>query len=68
MTDHPPTIFRASDLPRPPKFPLDNKIEDDWTDNGICSSCDKPFSEHNDRQIVACALKELRGEKRTRNL
>lgn len=61
--DHSPHIFRASN-PGAPKFPLDNKIVDDWTDNKICPSCKKLFSNHNDRQIVACALKELRGDKK----
>ncbi len=58
-----PQIFRASEEP-PPNVPFDNKIEDDWTDNKICPSCKKLFSNHNDRQIVACALKELRGDKK----
>ena len=64
MASNHPQIFRASDAPAPPKFSYDNKIENDWTDEEICSSCNKPFSEHNDRQIVKCALAELRGDKK----
>jgi len=58
-----PHIFRASN-PGPPKFPFDNSVDDNFTDDEICTSCKKPFSNHNDRQIVACALKELRGDKK----
>lgn len=58
-----PNIFRASDALKQPKFPFDNNVEDDWTNNKICPSCHKPFSEHNDRQIVKCALAELQGRK-----
>ena len=63
MTSNHPIIFRGSNVPGPPKFPFDDKIEDDWTDNKICPSCNIPFSEHDNRQIVRCALAELRGEK-----
>ncbi len=63
-TSSPPKIFRASDVLNEPKFPFDNKIEDDWTINEICPSCNKQFSEHSDREIVKCALAELRGEKK----
>jgi len=59
-----PIIFRASDAPEPPKFPYDN-IQDNCTSEEICSSCKKPFSDHNPRQIVKCALAELRGEKKS---
>lgn len=58
-----PIIFRASDTLKQPKFPFDDKVEDDWTDDKICPSCNTPFSEHSDRQIIRCALAELRGEK-----
>lgn len=58
-----PIIFRASNDLGPPKFPFDSKVGDDWTDDKICPSCNKPFSEHSDRQIIRCALAELRGEK-----
>lgn len=61
-TSNRPQIFRASEEP-PPNLPFDNKIEDDWTDDEICPSCHKPFSEHNDRQLVKCALAELQGRK-----
>ncbi len=59
-----PKIFRASERFPPPKFPFDDKIEDDWTDYEICPSCNIRFSEHSSRQIVKCALAELRGEKK----
>lgn len=63
-TSNLPKIFRASDALEQPNFPFDNKIEDDWTDNEICPSCNKPFADHNDRQIVKCALAELRGDRK----
>lgn len=58
-----PNIFRASDALKQPKFPFDDKVEDDWSDFEICPSCNIRFSEHNPRQIVRCALAELRGGK-----
>ena len=58
-----PQIFRASDV-APPKFPFDDKVEDDWSDFEICPSCNIRFSEHSPRQIVRCALAELRGGKK----
>jgi len=63
MTSNRPIIFRASDDPGPPKFPFDGKVGNDWTDDETCPSCNTPFSEHSDRQIIRCALAELRGEK-----
>ena len=62
-TSNRPQIFRASEEP-PPNLPFDNKIEDDWSDYEICPSCNIRFSEHNPRQIVRCALAELRGGKK----
>jgi len=62
-SNHRPHIFRASE-PGLPKFPFDNKIEDDYTDFEICPSCKIRFSEHSQRQIVRCALTELRGDKK----
>ena len=59
-----PHIFRASDVSRLPKFPFDNKVEDDWADYEICPSCNIRFSDHSPRQIVKCAIAELRGEKK----
>ena len=59
-----PHIFRASNDPIPPKFPFDNNVDDDWADYEICPSCNIRFSEHSQRQIVRCALAELRGEKK----
>ena len=63
MTSNRPQIFRASDAPEPPKLPLDNKVNDDWTDNEICPSCKKSFADHNPRKIVKCALAQLQGRK-----
>jgi len=63
MTSNRPVIFRASDNPYP-KFPFDNKfIYDDSKEHDDCPYCKQPYSEHNDREIVKCALAELRGEK-----
>jgi len=58
-----PKIYRASDGVPPPKFPFDDKVEDDWSDFEICPSCNIRFSEHSPRKIVRCALAELRGGK-----
>jgi len=64
MASNHPKIFRASDVLNEPKLPFDNKVNDDSICNEICSSCNKPFSDHSPRQIVKCAIAELRGEKK----
>jgi len=35
---------------------------DDWTDESLCVSCGLRFDEHSTKDIVHCALNELRGE------
>jgi len=65
MASNHPKIFRASDVLKEPKLPFDNKVNDDWIDNEICPSCKKSFADHNPRQIIRCALAELRGEKKS---
>ncbi len=35
---------------------------DDWTDESLCVSCGLRFDEHSTKDIVQCALNELRGE------
>jgi len=34
---------------------------DDWTDESLCLSCGLSFNEHSTKQIVQCALNEIRG-------
>jgi len=64
MTNHHPQIFRASDDSGLPKFPFDISIDDDYSGDELCPSCLKPFVDHNDRQLVYCALKRVRVKKR----
>lgn len=41
----------------------DNKPDFLIGDTDVCPSCHLPFSEHNNGQIVKCALAELEGKK-----
>ncbi len=49
---------------RPPSRPdpADYRDEDDGTDDEDCLSCGKLFEIHTTRDIIQCALNELRGE------
>ncbi len=57
-------FFPNFDVIKEPKLPFDNKLNDDWTDDGVCTSCRKPLSDHSPKKIVKCALAELRGERK----
>ena len=61
MTSSQPKIFRASDNPRP-KFPFDDDPIDVPEEDYKCVVCGNMMSEHSTREIVRCALNEVRGE------
>ncbi len=49
-----------------PRFPFDDRLEDDWTEDKSCPVCTIPLDEHSTKQIAECALIEVRyprGEK-----
>jgi len=52
-----PTDFFPDPPARPERFPED--YEDDLEED--CVSCGKQFGEHTTRDIVECALREVRG-------
>lgn len=60
MTSSPQPFFPEPDIPptRPERFPED--YEDDLEEN--CFSCGKQFGIHSTKDIMQCALNELRGE------
>ena len=43
-----------------PNFPFDFDNEDDWTDDKLCPVCKIRLDEHSTKQIVECALIEIR--------
>lgn len=43
-----------------PNFPFDDRSEDDWTEDKSCPVCTIPLEEHSTKQIVECAIMELR--------
>ena len=44
-----------------PRFPFDDRPEDDWSgDEDECSICSLKFSEHSVKQLVDCALMEVK--------
>ena len=51
-------------FPNPPQRP--EKFPEDYEDNleGDCVSCGKQFGIHSTKEIVQCALNELRGIKK----
>jgi len=57
MTSNHPTIFRASDDPVQPKFPLDNKTENEIIDDeDDCIICGKLLLEHSEDEANQCYL------------
>jgi len=61
MTSSPQDFFPDVDPKQKPSRP--EPIDyDDWTDETLCFSCGLRFDEHSTKDIVQCALNELRGE------
>ena len=55
-------FFPDIDPKQKPSRPEPSDYEDDWTDEALCFSCGLRFDEHSTKDIVQCALNELRGE------
>jgi len=64
MTSNPQDFF-PDEPTGPPKIP--ERIPEDYEDNleEDCVSCGKQFGEHTTRDIVECALREVRGGTKT---
>jgi len=57
MTNHHPQIFSAPDDPEPPKFPIDNKTENEIIDDeDDCIICGKLLLEHSEDEANQCYL------------
>ena len=55
MTNHHPQTFFASDDPGPPKFPFDNKTENELIDDtDDCIICDKLLVKHSEEEANQC--------------
>ena len=55
-------FFRSEDNPRP-KFPFDDDPIDEPEADCACTVCKMMMSNHSMRELVSCALNELRGVK-----
>jgi len=43
-----------------PRFPFDDRLEDDWTEDKSCPVCSVKFDEHSTSQLVECAMMEVK--------
>ena len=61
MNNRFPSIFKANSVP---KFPFDDDFQEDeveFDDIDNCPNCDKPLSEHSQRERIRCALERIGG-------